>query len=94
MAVRAMNRNAVAGSQGSAIEKLPPKLMLRQESLAPRALDGELHRHPFSMANRRTQQLQSLARCFFLDASLFFASVVHGHGVAHIRREADDSYRR
>ena len=73
--------------------KLPPKLALRQESLAPRALDGELHRHPFSMANRRTQQLQSLVRCFFLDASLFFASVVHGHGVAHIRREADDSYR-
>jgi hypothetical protein len=82
MSVRAINRNAIVRSRRSTIEKLPPKLMLRQESLAPRALDGELHRHPFSRANRRTQQLLSLAWCFFLDARLFFASVLHGHGVA------------
>ncbi len=88
-----MNRNAIARSRTSAIETLPPKLMLRQESLAPWALDGELHRHSFSKGNRRTQQLQILGRRFFLDASLFFASVMAGMESPHICREADDSYR-
>jgi hypothetical protein len=61
MLVRAMNRNAITQSRKAATEKLPPKLMLRQESLAYWALDGELHRRPSSKRNRRTQQLQSSA---------------------------------
>jgi len=34
-----------------------------------------------------------VAQRFFLDAAVVFASVSEGHGVARIRREADDSYR-